>query len=239
MLWYGRTHNRTEDGMKAIGYIRVSTSQQADTGVSMDAQRQKIEQYAELYDLDLVDIVADAGASGKTLDRDGLQEALNRMEQGEADTLVVVKLDRLTRSVADLNALLEGYFTGGLDLVSVSEQINTGTASGRLVLNVLMSVSQWEREAIGERTSAALQHKKAQGERVGSIPYGYRLSADGVHLEEHEAEQQMIAAVLSYREAGLSYRRIAERLKSDGYTNRKGRTFNPRAIGSILKANAA
>ena len=221
---------------KALAYLRVSTAQQADTGVSLDAQAEKARQYCELYGLDLVDVIADAGASGKSLNRDGLQDALTRLQSGEADTLVVVKLDRLTRSVADLNILLERYFADGFDLVSVSEQINTGTAAGRLVLNVLMSVSQWEREAISERTSEALQHKKAQGERVGGIPYGFQLAADGVNLEPHPAEQEMISAVVAYREAGLSYRKIAARLKADGYTNRKGSSFHPQTIARILKA---
>jgi DNA invertase Pin-like site-specific DNA recombinase len=225
--------------MKGIGYIRVSTTQQADDGHSLDAQRAKIEAYCDLYEIDLVDTFADEGASGKTLERDGLQAALDAVEDGTADAVVVVKLDRLTRSVADLNVLLERYFAEGkaASLVSVSEQINTDTAAGRLVLNVLMSVSQWEREVISERTSEALQHMKAEGKRTGSIPYGYRLGPDGVHLVEDEAEQEIVDAVVTYREGGLSYRKIAARLADRGFTNRKGRRFNPATIGRILKAN--
>lgn len=223
---------------KAVGYIRVSTAAQADTGVSLDAQRAKVEQYCTLYGLDLVGVIEDAGASGKTLEREGLHVVLEMLERGEADTLIVVKLDRLTRSVADLNRLLEAYFVGRFDLVSVSEQINTSSAAGRLVLNVLMSVSQWERETISERTTAALQHKKAEGERVGSIPYGYRLASDGVQLLEDEAEQEVIRGVLEYRAAGLSYRAIAERLQAHGFTNRSGRRFHPQTVSNIYRAAA-
>jgi len=225
--------------MTGIGYIRVSTEQQADDGHSLAAQRAKIESYCELYDIDLVDTFADEGASGKTVDRDGLQAALSAVESGRAGAVVVMKLDRLTRSVADLNVLLERYFAEGkaASLVSVSEQINTDTAAGRLVLNVLMSVSQWEREVISERTSEALQHMKAEGKRVGSIPYGYRLGPDGETLVEDEAEQEIVEAVVTYREAGLSYRKIAARLDESGFTNRKGRRFNPNTIGNIIKAN--
>ena len=225
--------------MEAVGYIRVSTAQQADEGHSLDAQRSKVEAYCDLYDIDLVRVYADEGASGKTLKRDGLQSALGALDAGTADAVVVVKLDRLTRSVADLNVLLERYFTetGGANIVSVSEQINTETAAGRLVLNVLMSVSQWEREVISERTSEALQHMKRQGKRTGSIPYGYRLAGDGETLVEDATEQDIIAAVLEYRQSGLSYRKIASRLADDGYSNRKGRRFHPGTIGRILKAN--
>lgn len=222
----------------AVGYIRVSTAGQAEDGVSLDAQRAKIEAYCDLYGLRLAGVEIDAGASAKTLDREGLRAALARLERGEADTLVVLKLDRLTRSVVDLNVMLEGYFSERFNLVSVSEQINTGTAGGRLVLNVLMSVSQWEREAISERTATALRHKKAIGQRVGSIPYGYRLAADGMHLDELPAEQEVIKAVKQYRAAGLSYRSIAERLKERGFANRDGRDFHPQTVSNIFRAAA-
>ncbi len=116
-----------------------------------------------MYDIELVEIVIDAGVSAKSLERPGLQKALGILDSREVEAMVIVKLDRLTRSVKDLDWLLENYFADKFSLMSVSEQIDTRTASGRLVLNVLMSVAQWEREAIGERTNAALQHKKSQG----------------------------------------------------------------------------
>src|SRR6266478_4590632 len=169
---------------RTVVYCRVSTDKQADRGVSLDAQQAKAKAYAELYDLDIVDLVIDAGISAKTLDRPGLKRALDLLKAGKADALLVVKLDRLTRSVSDLGKLVERYFAPGkAALLSVGEQIDTRSAAGRLVLNVLASVSQWEREAIGERTSAALKHKALQGEYTGGdAPYGYRLAADGERL---------------------------------------------------------
>jgi site-specific DNA recombinase len=225
---------------KAIGYVRVSTEQQAAEGVSLEAQRRKIEAYCELYGFELIAVEVDAGASASTLKREGLERALTALEAGTAEALVVVKLDRLTRSVRDLDALLTRYFAGGeLALVSVAEQVDTTTATGRMILNVLMSVSQWEREVIGERTSAALQHKKAQGEYTGGeAPYGYTVAADGVALEECEAEQAVIAAVLEYRAAGLSLRKIGARLEENGFTTRKGGKFWPTAIKNIIEAAA-
>ncbi len=222
---------------KLVGYIRVSTEQQASDGVSMAAQREKIEQFARLYDYELVAVVEDAGASAKTLKRDGLGEALAMLESGAAGALIVAKLDRLTRSVKDLGELLESHFTR-FALVSVGEQIDTSTAAGRLVLNVLMSVAQWEREAIGERTKTALQHKKANGQRVGAIPYGYRLDADGATLLPDEAEQEVIKAVLKYRAAGLGFRLICQRLESDGFKARSGGGFFPQTVSRIIEADA-
>jgi DNA invertase Pin-like site-specific DNA recombinase len=223
---------------KAIGYVRVSTQGQAVDGVSLDAQREKIAQYCALYEYELIGIVEDAGASAKTLDREGLREVLQQMEAGHATALVVAKLDRLTRSVGDLATLLEKYFAGRFDLVSVNEQVNTGTAAGRLVLNVLMSVAQWEREAIGERTKTALQHKKAQGQRVGSIPYGYRLNSDGVNLEEDGEEMAIIRAVQEFHAAGLSRCKIAAQLTAHGYKPRGG-AWHHETIKNILAAHKA
>jgi site-specific DNA recombinase len=88
------------------------------------------------------------------------------------DAVVVAKLDRLTRSVKDLADLLERFNRCGVALISISESLDTQSAAGRLVLNIMTAVSQWEREAIGERTRDAMRHKKAKGERVGNIPFG-------------------------------------------------------------------
>jgi len=112
------------------------------------------------------------------------------LKAGEAEALLVVKLDRLTRSVVDLGSLVERYFAPGkAALLSVGEQIDTRSAAGRLVLNVLASVSQWEREAIGERTATVMQHKARQGEYTGGqAPYGRRVAADGSQLEPHPDE---------------------------------------------------
>ena len=146
---------------RAIAYIRVSTDKQQDKGHSLLAQQEKIMAYASLYDLDIIDYVIET-ASAKNLERDGLQGALAQIKSGKAEALIVVKLDRLTRSVSDLGYLVETYFSKA-GLLSVSEQIDTRSASGRLVLNVLASVSQWDREAIGERTAVVKQSMKANG----------------------------------------------------------------------------
>lgn len=219
----------------AIAYLRVSSEKQADHGVSLDAQRDKVEAYAKLYDLELVEVVVDAGVSAKSLDRPGLNRALGMLEAGEAAALLVVKLDRLTRSVADLGKLVETYFSGRWDLLSVSEQIDTRSAAGRLVLNVLASVSQWEREVIGERTSAAMQFKRSQREYTGgAVPFGYRLDSDGVHIVEHKAEQAVIALARQLKSAGNSLRRVAAGLAEAGHLSRAGRPFTPKAIQGMV-----
>jgi DNA invertase Pin-like site-specific DNA recombinase len=218
---------------KTVAYLRVSTDKQADKGVSLDAQRAKVLAYAELYDLELVDVIVDAGESAKTLARPGLQTALGMLRDGKADALLVVKLDRLTRSVRDLGELVETHFRSAA-LLSVSEQIDTRSAAGRLVLNVLASVSQWEREAIGERTATAMRHMVAQGEYIGGdAPYGYVVDANG-HLVAHEVEQAIVSEAKTMRAGGASLRSIAAHLESKGARSRTGRRFDAKQIARMV-----
>ncbi len=219
---------------KTIAYLRVSTDKQADKGVSLEAQQDKAKAYASLYDLDLVEVIVDAGESAKSLDRPGLQRALAMLKSGKAEALLVVKLDRLTRSVVDLGKLIETYFAPGkAALMSVGEQIDTRSAAGRLVLNILASVSQWERETIGERTSAAMQHKQAKGEYIGGeTPYGFDL-VNG-ELIEDEAEQEVIQKAKAYQAEGLSLRKIAAELDKQGIKTRRGSIFAANQIKRMV-----
>jgi DNA invertase Pin-like site-specific DNA recombinase len=219
---------------KVVGYIRVSTQVQADEGVSLSAQRTKIEAYCIAMDLDLVGIVEDAGISAKTLDRAGLRSALAMLESGKAQAMLVTKLDRLTRSVRDLGDLIERFFTK-YSLLSMSDQIDTRSASGRLMLNLLTSVAQWERETTGERTRDALAHKRANGEFTGgNVPYGF--SVENGLLVQNEAEVELLRIVREYAASGLSLNGICAELARVGITSRKGKGFAPAQIKRMLAA---
>src|SRR6202035_5541786 len=122
------------------------------------------------------------------------------------------KLDRLTRSVADLAEILKRFERRGVSLVSVADALDTRSAAGRLVLNIMVSVSQWEREAIGERTRDAMQHKKTRNEWNGNAPYGYRLCGDRKHVEPEELEQKVLRRIRHLRRCGRSLRQIAAKL---------------------------
>lgn len=221
---------------KTVAYVRVSTEKQADGGVGLEAQRAKLNAYASLYELDVVAVEVDAGLSAKSLNRPGLSRALAMLKSGEADALVVVKLDRLTRSVRDLGDLVETYFASGkAALLSVAEQIDTRSAGGRLVLNVLASVGQWEREAAGERTAAAMEHMAAEGLYTGGkAPYGFKV--EGGALVEVEAEQAVLAAARELTAAGLSLRAVAQALASRGFTSRTGKAFGPAQVSRMVAA---
>jgi DNA invertase Pin-like site-specific DNA recombinase len=218
-----------QEHTRVVGYVRVSTTMQAERGVSLDAQEERLRAYASLYALELVALIRDEGQSAKSLDRPGLQRALTMLRKGEVDGLLVAKLDRLTRSVRDLGELVEDHFRKAA-LLSVAEQIDTRSSAGRLVLNVLGSVSQWEREAIGERTSAALRHKQARGEYIGGTrPRGYYVE-DGRLLTD-AAEQQVLARARELRSSGLSLRRVAVMLQAEGLTPR---VLHPESVARAL-----
>jgi DNA invertase Pin-like site-specific DNA recombinase len=233
-------HTAKAELTRVIGYVRVSTDKQADEGVSLDAQRAQLAAYATLYGLEIVEIIVDAGESAKSLQRPGLARALTMLASGQAGGLLVAKLDRLTRSVRDLGELVSGPFAPGrAALLSVSEQIDTRSAAGRLVLNVLASVSQWEREAIAERTSTAMRHMQARGEYIGGrAPYGFRV-ADGGRLVDVPEEQATIGRVEKLAGEGLSLAKIAATLASEGRVARNGRVFWPQQIANMLRAAAA
>ena len=212
--------------MKVIGYIRVSTDEQERSGLGLEAQEAKIRVFCELYGHELLGIEVDA-ASGKNLKRDGLAKCLGMLRPGQADGLVVAKLDRLSRSVKDMGELLEQYFSGRSSLLVVAEQIDTSTAAGRMVLNLLTSVAQWERETIGERTKDALKAKRARGEKTGGhVPFGFSVEADGKLVEAFN-EQGAIRRIQILRAGGHSFQRIAERLNAEGVPAKNGGQWFP------------
>lgn len=155
-----------------IGYLRVSTEEQASSGLGLEAQRETIQRYADAHGWDLVWYV-DEGLSAKSLDRPQLQDALTRLyvipKRRDVDGIVVAKLDRLSRSVHDFSGILKIAATRKWAVVAIDLGVDTSTPTGKLVANVMMSVAEWEREVIGERTSAAMQAAKRAGKHMGRV----------------------------------------------------------------------
>ena len=224
--------------MNAIGYVRVSTDKQADRGVSLDAQAEKIRAMAVVHNAELLDIIVDGGESAKSLQRPGMERLLALVDGKRVQAVVVAKLDRLTRSVKDLCELLERFERRGVALISVAESLDTSSAAGRLVLNIMTAVSQWEREAIGERTRDAMSHKRTNGERVGNIRFGYRLGTDGKHLEPDPAEQVVLQEIRGLRQSGHTMRGIAAALNRRTLRTRRGSAWRLEHVARILKQGA-
>jgi len=221
----------------AVGYVRVSTEKQADFGVSLEAQTEKIRAMAVVQGVELLDVLVDAGESAKSLQRPALQQLLELVDSRAVGTVIIAKLDRLTRSVADLAELLKRFERRNVALVSVADALDTQTAAGRLVLNIMVSVSQWEREAIGERTRDAMRHKKANGERVGTVPFGYRAGDRGLLPDDQELA--ITRHVEQLRRRGLSVRAIAGALNSEGHKTRRGTEWRHQYVARLVRGVSA
>jgi DNA invertase Pin-like site-specific DNA recombinase len=217
-----------------LGYVRVSREEQAE-GDSPRLQEDRLRAYAALYGLELLGVVPDLGASGKSLDRPGVRAALAALDDGRADGLLVAKLDRLTRSVRDLAELLETYFgeRRGFALISVNEQIDTRTANGRMMLRILTTVAEWERETIVERTAEALRFKRQAGQRTGGVPYGSAVDPDGPRNKKGrpvDAEQAGLDRLVALAAAGGSLRGIAAGLDAAGFPPKRAARWSAAAV---------
>jgi site-specific DNA recombinase len=224
--------------MNTVGYVRVSTDRQAERGISLEAQEGKIRAMATVHGTDLSEMIVDGGESAKSLNRPGISRLLAMVDAGRVKVVIIAKLDRLTRSVKDLCGLLELFEKRKVTLISVAESLDTGSAAGRLVLNIMTAVSQWEREAIAERTRDALRHKRSQGQRVGNIPFGSRLGGDGQRLEPDPAEQDALEQIRALRSSGATMRGIAAALNHRAYRTRRGTPWRLESVARVLKGTA-
>ena len=221
--------------MRAVSYIRVSTGEQAQDGVSLELQRAKVRAWASLNDAQLVAEYADEGLSGKRADRPGLMAAIAHAKR-EGAALVVYSLSRLSRSTLDTLQLTADLERAGCDLVSLSEKLDTSTPAGRVVFRVLAVLGEFEREQVAERTRGAILHLKAKGQRYGAVPHGFR--DDGGQLVKDEREGEVVRLVQSLRARGLSLRKISDELAARGAFNRQGRPFHPESLASMLRLAA-
>lgn len=179
-----------------ILYTRVSTEEQGRSGAGLDAQRNALEAEAQRRGWE-TQLIVDSGVSAKTTDRPGLREALELIATGEADGLAVAKLDRLARSVIDFSNLMHWFHKANATLVVLDLNVDTSNAAGRLVANVFASVAEWEREIIGERTSVALQARKAQGRPVSRPAVNTQTTILIGQLHEQNLSLRAIAAHLN------------------------------------------
>lgn len=210
---------------RALGYIRVSTAEQADSGAGLDAQRRAIEAACALKGWELVAVLEDAGASGGSLEkRPGMAEALARLAAGDADVVVAAKLDRFSRSVADFARLIDRAGRGGWAIAALDVDIDMTTPSGELMAMVIAAMAQYERRLIGQRTRDALAERRAAGVRLGRPR---ALPAD------------VVARIVGRRGAGASMSGIARELNADGIpTAHGGSEWRQSSVAAVLRSAA-
>ncbi len=220
--------------MKAIGYIRVSTEEQAQHGISLDAQRAKVEAYALTKDLDLVGIVEDAGKSAKDLRRPGVQKILKMAKTGEIDAVIIVKLDRMFRNTVDALSTAKDFDKRGVALHSISESLDTNSAMGKFFFTLTAALAEMERGLVGERTRAALARKREKGESTGGkTPFGFDLQAGG-KLVKNPEEQSALSKMKRWRDSGHTYQGIADRLTRAGIAPKYGGTWDRAKVYHVL-----
>jgi DNA invertase Pin-like site-specific DNA recombinase len=205
---------------KVVGYIRVSTVDQDENGSGLEAQCRAIEEACERQGWELVEIHADTASGKSTNGRPGLEAALGAVESGEAHSLVVAKLDRLSRSLLDFATLVERSRKQGWALVALDLGVDTSTPSGEMMANVLAVFAQFERRIIGQRTKDALAVKKAQGVRLGHPP--------------QDVAPDLMARIRRERAAGRTLTAIADALNADGLLREGGTKWWPAQVGRVL-----
>lgn len=214
-----------------LGYIRVSTEDQARDGVSLDAQEARIAAYALAIGWNVSEVIRDPGCSAKDLRRPGVTKILDAIKRGEIERVVITRLDRITRSVRDLADLIDLCGKHDTALVSISESLDTGSASGRMAVGLLGLLAQWQREVIGENTGAALAHKRAKGEAYGRVPFGYRREGDT--LVPEPSEQAARAEAVRMDRAGHSFREIGRFLTDSGA---RAKTWHASSVRAMLRS---
>ena len=222
---------------RAIGYVRVSTDMQANEGISLEAQQSAIAQYCTLHGLKLVKVYQDILSGGKDR-RPGLQEALKHLSSG-GDVLVVVKFDRLSRSIRHFCEIYETYFRDGAkELVAIREAIRLDSALGRALINILLVFAQMEREATGERTREAIHHIRQSGYHFGKVPYGKKTIAapDNPRMKvlvDDDDELAVIAQLKAWAAQDVGITDMAKRLNAAGVPPPQGERWTKSLIYNL------
>jgi len=218
---------------KVLGYIRVSTTGQAEEGISLDNQAERIRTYCTYKGLELVDILEDAGISGgKNAARDGFVSLLDAIEKRQIEALVIYSLERLSRDMLTLLAferLLDEY---DIELHTIEGTVNTSTPDGFMNFAMKAFLGEMERRQIKYRTRSAMEHMKAQGSVIGSIPYGF--TREGDKLIENPEEQAIIQRVNTMHQNGMSLSDIARALHDAGIQTRSGKQFDTTQVKRII-----
>ena len=211
---------REQQELGAIAYLRVSTEEQAESGLGLADQQAVVEAEAERRGWNNLLVIADHGYSAKNLSRPGIAEALELLRTRQAGTLVVSKLDRLSRSLMDFAGLMERARREGWELVVLDLGVDTTTPAGEMMASVMASFAQYERRLISQRTSAALQQLKSQGVRLG---------------RPTQMPSDVRSRIVNERTDGKTLQAIADGLNNDQVpTVRGGSKWYPSTVKAVL-----
>lgn len=233
-----RRSRRASVSRSVVAYVRVSSADQRNNGVSLEAQEQRLRAYCAANGIERYEVIVDAGISAKDLQRPGFGRVLDAIRRDEVSTVIVCKLDRATRSVGDLANLLAIFQRHQVAFVSLSEQLDTSTATGRMMLHLLGTFAEFERALTAERTTAGLAHLRRSGRAYARTPFGYR--RDGDLLLVDDREQRALATIRAMRSAGDTLQRCANWLTAHGLpTPQGGSRWYPASVKAMLESRIA
>jgi DNA invertase Pin-like site-specific DNA recombinase len=223
---------------KVAIYVRVSTEEQAKEGFSLDAQREVLEDYAMLMDYEVYKVYVDDGYSGRNTRRPAYRNMMEEMDFW--DSILVLKMDRIHRNTRNFIEMMEVLNKKGKDFISQQEQLNTKTAMGRFVMQMIQGIAQLESEQIGERTKDGMRQKaetldvnEDEKRTMGfTPPFGYRIQ-DG-RLVDDPDEQIVVETIFDLYEAGEPMDTICYSLNQQGILTRKGNPWNKFNLRNIL-----
>lgn len=219
--------------MKVIGYIRVSTEEQASGGVSLAHQEAKIKAYAKLNDMELAQIIRDEGFSAKSIEgRPGAKRLLEITRSKAVNAVVVYKLDRLFRNAQEALETSLSISKNGIALHSVTEKLDTLSAMGRFFFTIMAACAEMERNLISERTRDALRYKKSRGEVYNHASFGSDIKDGALLLNQRE--QTIISIMSDMRDEGASLSTITKYLNHNAIPAKKGGKWHPQTVKSVL-----
>jgi site-specific DNA recombinase len=235
---YTSIDNTKEPSMiKAAAYIRVSTDEQAESGYSLQLQRERITAQITAKGWELYNTYEDGGQSGGKLERPALQEMLSDIDAGEIQAVVIYKLDRLSRKQRDTMYLIEDRFLAkNVELLSISESLDTSSPTGRAMIGMLSVFAQLERDTITERLSGGRKQKaKGGGYAGGNCAIGYSTTRGTKALQADNDKSEAVRRVFVLNAEGYKLQQIADILNAEGYTTKQDAQFSPTQVMRILK----
>ena len=227
--------------MRALGYSRVSSVEQLN-GTSLAEQQKMIQAFCDMRGIELVGIFSDAAISGgrALAERPDGGQMVKALNNGEADTVIICKLDRGFRSASDCLSNVEDWEKNNISLVILNmggQTIDTSSAAGKFFITVMAGAAELEKNLIKERCNSGRAARKAEGRRIGGVPFGWSCDKEGI-LFENPAEQATFSEIMDLRAKGFKLQQIADELNRKGLTNRSGAAWNPANIHNLIKKAA-
>ena len=218
---------------KLIGYVRVSSEISKIKGNSINNQINKVNDFCNLNDYELVDVLKDEGKSGMEFSkREGYLELINRCKNENINGVVVYCLSRLGRRMKDIIDVMELFNKNDIEFYSVKENINNKDIMGKLMMNILMSFNEFEVDNIRERIIDVKRNNKENGLVYGKLMYGK--DKDGKLLIDNISEMKVVSYMKGLRSKGWSYFRISDRLNEKGIVSKSGGKWYGMSVSNVL-----